>query len=402
MLKILVADDESIIREGLMAMIAAWDQNKEFTLEFAVHGGDALDKIKKEAPAVLITDIRMPVMTGIELLTEIRRQGLDTKVIVLSGYDDFEYVRAMALLGIENYLLKPVNMEELYATLENVLKKIKKECEARKKARMDGNIIRENIINRWIYRTISEDELEDRADFLQLCLEKTYYQPCSIKLLGNDVKQNDRQQLYELYMELTKDTDFCYLAMNYSGDSIMVVCFDEEERGRIQDFIGALLEKAEKELNVKPYLILGEPIEYYWEVAESFRKAMTAGVYLNSLKESREQKKEMNPISPLSERMVNYILQHYDEDLSLKVLARQFGGNAAYIGQTFRKDTGKVFTEYLKEVRIEKAKELLKYGQLPVKEIAEKVGFQTHAYFCTVFRNETGISPAEYRKYFHA
>ena len=94
------------------------------------------------------------------------------------------------------------------------------------------------------------------------------------------------------------------------------------------------------------------------------------------------------------------MLEHYAEDLSLKSLAQHFRGNAAYIGQIFKRDIGRSFSGYLKEIRIEKAKELLKKGNSSAKEISAKVGFQNTTYFCAVFKKETGVSPAEYKKIF--
>ena len=98
--------------------------------------------------------------------------------------------------------------------------------------------------------------------------------------------------------------------------------------------------------------------------------------------------------------MAKYALEHYHEELSLKILAKHFKVNAAYIGQNFRKDTGKSFSDYVREIRIKKAKEMLLGHDNTAKEIGVKVGFLNDAYFSATFKKETGLTPAEYRKEF--
>lgn len=119
-------------------------------------------------------------------------------------------------------------------------------------------------------------------------------------------------------------------------------------------------------------------------------------VHMKAEKENTEN----SNASPFSLKIAQYVLEHYHEDLSLKTLADHFRGNAAYIGQMFKKDMDKSFSEYLKDVRMEKAKNYLVNSTFNVKEIAQRVGFCNTTYFCTVFKNVTGLSPDLYRKEF--
>ena len=138
-------------------------------------------------------------------------------------------------------------------------------------------------------------------------------------------------------------------------------------------------------------------------MAESFRYAITNGVHIDHVKvkggkEGGEEIKEDESTSPFSILLAQYIMEHYQEELSLKSLAVHFKGNAAYIGQVFKRDMHQSFSDYLKDVRIEKAKELLLRSELSTKEVGRRVGFANTTYFCTVFKNETGLSPDRYRK----
>ncbi|WP_438445106.1 response regulator transcription factor [Gorillibacterium sp. sgz5001074] len=119
MLHIVVADDDRTIREGLRAIIESLDRG--YTLDTASGDGQtALEKVLEQNPDVLITDIKMPAMNGIELLAELNRRGIKVKTIVLSGYDDFVYVKDSLKAGAMDYLLKPIHKRELLKQLETI------------------------------------------------------------------------------------------------------------------------------------------------------------------------------------------------------------------------------------------------------------------------------------------
>ncbi|TYQ16291.1 UNVERIFIED_CONTAM: two-component system response regulator YesN [Acetivibrio alkalicellulosi] len=123
MYKVLIADDEPLINKGLKYLIN-W---KEYGLEIvysAKDGMDAFYAIKKYGTDILITDIRMPVLDGLELIRKTQEISPHTRYIVLSGYDDFKYLKESIKLGIDNYILKPVDKGELISTLSSTINKM--------------------------------------------------------------------------------------------------------------------------------------------------------------------------------------------------------------------------------------------------------------------------------------
>ena len=401
MFKLLIVDDEPMICEGLEAYAKRfWKDTMEWVR--TASGGEAAWKsIQEEAPDILITDIRMPHGSGIELLERIRRQELEIKAIVLSGYSDFEYVRDMARLGIENYLLKPVNEDELVSTVNNTLQKIEKEHGLRLQAQLNEDLIRENIINRWLYGSIGESELSDRAEFLGLDMDAEEYLPCCIRLLGRE-EEREASLLFRIYAICREllIREKCYFSRNYNGDVIAVFCAARGECLRqAAAALNRCLDQIRAQTGQKAYVLLGNSVQDYWKVSESFRTAIVNGVHIDRIS-TGEEKDEDGNASPFSLRLAQYVLEHYGEELSLKSLAQHFHGNAAYIGQVFRRDMHKSFSDYLRDVRLEKAKELLVGGNASAKEVGEQVGFSNTTYFSTVFKRETGLSPDRYRKEF--
>ena len=127
-LKVFLVEDESVVREGLRDNIP-WQQ---FGYQFVGEAGDgemALPLIRKTRPDVLITDIKMPFMDGLTLSHIVGQEFPEMKIIIISGYDDFEYARQAIREGVEQYLLKPITRRTLQKALTEVKEKIESEQE---------------------------------------------------------------------------------------------------------------------------------------------------------------------------------------------------------------------------------------------------------------------------------
>ncbi|MFD3261266.1 response regulator [Paenibacillus lentus] len=125
MLKTLIVEDEPRMREGLKKIIS-WEQHGFRLCGDAENGRQALQMILQEKPSLVITDIRLPGATGLELMQEVTPK-LDTCFIVISGYDDFDYVKTALVCGAVDYILKPIEEEQLIVALQRVKKRLSKE-----------------------------------------------------------------------------------------------------------------------------------------------------------------------------------------------------------------------------------------------------------------------------------
>ncbi|MBT2291050.1 response regulator transcription factor [Paenibacillus albidus] len=116
MIKVLIVDDEPKLREGLRALIP-WEELGYTVVATAANGLQALEKYHTCHPELIVADIRMPGMDGLELIAELREQGSNCHVLILSGYADFEYAKRAIAHRIDGYLLKPVDEEEMVSYL---------------------------------------------------------------------------------------------------------------------------------------------------------------------------------------------------------------------------------------------------------------------------------------------
>lgn len=108
----MIVDDEPLIRRGLRETIE-WDNLGLEVAGEACNGIEALDIIEKINPQIIITDVKMPIMDGIELIKKINELNIKVKVIILSGYNEYEYLKEAIKYNVESYLLKPIDQNEL-------------------------------------------------------------------------------------------------------------------------------------------------------------------------------------------------------------------------------------------------------------------------------------------------
>ncbi|MCD8083765.1 MAG: response regulator [Clostridiales bacterium] len=129
--RLILVDDEEEIREGIIRKIP-WEKLGFAVVGDAENGQDALELIEQQEPDVLMTDIRMPYMDGLELTKRIHQKYPSMKVLIFSGYDDFEYAKQAISLGVAEYILKPVNVEELSQILTRVKESLDEEIRQRR------------------------------------------------------------------------------------------------------------------------------------------------------------------------------------------------------------------------------------------------------------------------------
>ena len=126
MYKLLIADDEQWIRQGLCEVID-WKAYSISQVWEAEDGGNALDIVRKILPDIIITDIRMPDISGLEFSNIVKQEYPQIKIILISGYQDFNYAKEAITLGVYNYILKPLNENEIIKTIQKCISDLENE-----------------------------------------------------------------------------------------------------------------------------------------------------------------------------------------------------------------------------------------------------------------------------------
>ena len=137
--RIILVDDEEEVRKGIIRKID-WSSLGFEVVGDAENGAEALERIEQLEPEVVMTDIRMPFMDGLTLTEKIRQKYPSMKVLIFSGFDDFEYAQQAIKLNVTEYILKPVNVEEL----SEILRRVKQNLDEEISQRRDAAILRES------------------------------------------------------------------------------------------------------------------------------------------------------------------------------------------------------------------------------------------------------------------
>lgn len=279
MYKVLLVDDEPIILDGMRILIN-WE---ELGLEVAgaVNSGtEAIEFFDNNVVDILITDMKMPDVNGLQLINAVKRKHSDVKVIILSGYDDFEYVKEAAKLGIENYLLKPVNDEELLSTLLLITKKLENEAICLQRQRQDSTIIRDNILLRWVTNTIGANELESRGDVLGLITKGTNFVSSIVHCAGR--RECDGNQYPERYQPII--TSVCasivgrnaYVFRNLDGDIVLLFHFDgiDSDYSAMLASLNDIIKEISRQVGQSVFILVGSMQTSYENAYLSYMDAL--------------------------------------------------------------------------------------------------------------------------------
>lgn len=276
MYKVLLADDEHLDLEGMRTFIP-WSELGMEVVGAVSNGFSACELLERQAVDILVTDVNMPNMSGLELARRAMDRKPDVRVVFVSGHQDFHYVKQALSLKACSYVLKPMDDDELVASLR------------------------------------------------QITLELEY--------------EAHRKRTEEQYLKMMQALE----AQEGRGDKA------EDIRGR-QD----------------------EPV------------AMQSG--------------DMPGCSRLVREIVATMQSRLHENLTLKNIAQQFAFSPNYLGHLFKEETGQGFSEMLTELRMNRARELLKDPKVKIYEVAGQVGYRYMPYFSRQFKETFGMTPMEFRK----
>lgn len=408
MYSILIVDDETIISEGLKEVI------KESSLPFkeirtASSAAEALKMFEKNPFDVLLMDISMPQMNGLELAGEMKKIWPYTEVIFLTGFQDFEYARAALRLHSFDYLLKPMPDEELLGRLEAVV------------AELDGR-----WKNRFVYDSdsvaASEQKNRETSEILRIQMKQKQADFGRLKSSGFPFDREQRLRiilfayqtdqirvradvLHDWITEVLQKITYGYVC-GFSAEDGYSVFLVQKAADSEEVFSGVYkaLEEMQSyfytKLDLKMTILVSHRTvwEHWIELAGRMLKRAKSLCQYGALYTYEEEENEQETDGNLlMYKIRDYIVQNPGEDLSLGRLAQMFHINPSYLSRSFHQTIQKPLSLYTTQVRVEEAKRLLRESNDRIYEIAQKVGFETQGYFTKVFSKSEGKTPKEYR-----
>jgi two-component system response regulator YesN len=518
--KVFFVEDEVITREGIRDNVDWLTNGFEFCGE-ATDGEMALPLLRTTQPDVLITDIKMPFMDGLQLSKIVRERMPWVKIIILSGHDEFEYAQKAIHLGVTDYLLKPVTVQKL----QNVLQKLKTQLDQEQQEQHNLETLQaqasenraalgERLLFKLIIGAVSPVEAIEKGQSLGINLSARHYLVMILKVELVDRTEkydyDEFQQFQGVITEIAENNPDVFLLKRDWSETIIIMKggtpeYLEEERDLLledirqailktpyqlvvgigamkkritdicQSYVEALEtlqnsgEVSENELSqfieqdellkveksaienylrfgvkddfdifynaylqplgeaalksnlIKNYIFvdlilavanlvhdMGGEIEKIIPELNSIETVMT---YVKSNEQLREQvykilsstlvfrdSQSNNQYRNLIHQAKQYLECNYmNSDLSLNEVAAHVNLSASHFSAVFSQEADQTFKEYLTELRINRARELLRMTKLRSAEIAYQVGYNDPHYFSSVFKKKTGFSPIEFR-----
>ncbi|MDG5854590.1 response regulator transcription factor [Clostridium beijerinckii] len=438
MMKILIADDEKYDRETVKHIIKE-NFLGELEIYEAKNGREAIELSESIRPDIVIIDIKMPGIDGIQALKEMTATLPNLYSIILTAYDYFDFALEAVKINVKEYLLKPFTKEEIIEKIAVGIKWVKKEQEKRKSEIKDKEKIYTllPVLENQLSDLIINDKLKgvDYGMYLQ-CLDMSFMNSYAMvisikdKYAYKDISRSERDQIRIKIGEYVKE----YINRRYKciGNYVFyeeLTYFIQIDNEETEDFKSLEIDLAfnlrreiKKRFNISIRAGLGEIFDSVEQIVESYRQAMKCLVYNSdnvniiyiddiegklmndsfSVGISGDTKlgknKNSNKIKmKLFESVKQFIRENIETELELEKLASNFGLSVYYFSRTFKEVTGINFSEYVNKCRIDVAKELLSTGEMNVKEVCYKVGYNDPNYFSKVFKKYEGVSPANFK-----
>ena len=392
--KILIADDESIIREGIRTAVPWEELNIEVVAE-AEDGEEALELALQHQVDIILVDLNMPIMNGLTLMKHIREQHPSCRIVIITGHDEFDYAQQAIRLEVDDYILKPVNPQQLTKILERIVKDLTQEIHEEKYLNVASrqivknlSILRERFCLEWMEGSLSEDEIAEQLEFLQLPNQI----PEMIGVLRWFEKDAGKPFISEKDRQL-------YL---YAIENITAEILEAWKHVLFRDHFGVIIILVWGKIAGETLDLLSKSILHYLKIT-IFTAFEPIEGGLNSLSlaynVARTHVYKMTQLSPMVRRGRQYVQEHYsNSELSLDDVAEALQVSPVYLSRQFKEELGTSFIYVLTEIRIKKAIELLDSTERTMNEIAELVGFDNQHYFSTSFKKTVGISPNQYRR----
>lgn len=295
--RIILVDDEEEVRKSIIKKIR-WEEAGFEVVGDAENGQDALEKLEVLEPDVVLTDIRMPYMDGLTLTEKIHQKYPSMKVVIFSGYDDFEYAQRAIKLNVTEYILKPVNVAELTAILKKIKSNLDEEIELRRNVsrlresyRNSLPIIREHFLNDLVRGGLEEETiLKNLVEYDIDIMNADRWVVAAIHVEKEDIGKGQALSLHkeqelipisvrQLVEEKLKE--YCRFSISSVASELVVIIALEEEATKtgLIDLLGDICKESRRILEVSITIGIGRSSGRLTDINISYKSAMNAVGY---------------------------------------------------------------------------------------------------------------------------
>lgn len=341
MYKVYIVEDEHLEREALKTILNKQAPDVD-VVGSAASGMAALEGIKETDPDIILMDINIPEINGIEVLRKVKQADPNKKVILITAFNEFDFAHQAIKAKVDDFLLKPIRPEQLLEAIRQAIGSLK----ANEKSMFNEKM------NEVLFAVVQKKYSDTRralTEYIDLLYEHYSYDLLSI--------EHEIDHFMEELNTIARDT--------YHYDAMPSL-----RGGSGQHFVNNY--KTPYDLKIEIMKVIDKIFDHMLENNENRKNTI--------------------------EDILNYIDRNCAKDISLDQVGEYANMSSYYLSKIFKKETGVNFVTYLTERKIEIAKDMLINTDVPIINIALDLSYHEPNYFSKVFKKSTGMTPTEYRK----
>lgn len=443
MYRVLVVDDEKLERDGIRFLLSM--EEGEWEIYEAANGKLALNELRKHPVDLMLTDIKMPHMDGLELSKKAREEYPDLEIIIFSGYGDFAFAQEAIRYGVTDYVLKPVDPDRFHDTIQKIQKEIASRKNKEQQSIKEKSFLQQYFLLGYIYSG-DQERLKEAEGIVDFSVWEQWH--CAI-LIESDESFFDSAS-DEVPLEIQEELRRSFFYLNLNGRQSLLLFKDVYcDYTLVAKNVYSILKRLHP---VRFHLAVSRRFDGYRElpgIMEQLEQQMEEKFYHPDIhvytseeeeeKNTGEEEQDSRLMEKISEDIsrkdVKQLWSHFrslaskyqsntqfsamyvkfvfsnvirelfqenrfagEHRLDLETLAEKVYLSSGYLSFIFKKETGMNLNRFIRVFRMEKAKELLRTTNMKVAMVSEQVGFANSSYFCRSFREYYGSSPESYRK----
>ena len=399
--QILIVDDEPHVVDAIRGIL---EQEPEVDLEIhtAFRGQQALKLCQQYPISLLITDIRMPDMSGLELARQVRQLTPDCNVILLTAYSDFTYAYEGIQLHASDYILKTEDKQIIRSRIFKILGTMEQELRHRSwlESARESNPISDRLCKKLLMpqRSSQQEEAFTLLGFretgfpLLLIAAKT---PSHIPIQA-DILQKSLMRCLS-----GRITHLCASTISENVCSL-VLSLDPKGHAITGTWLMVTMEQIQAlytaTTQAECAILYSYPIDNLDQLSGKYQIAaryLEAERFDACVKVISDVKKE-SPLVTIH-FVKRYVKEHLNQDLSLSQISVVTGYNPTYLSRLFKEQTGETLNRYISRKRMEYIAQLMRDPRISMQQIMDAAGFATRSYFNQFVKKETGLTPKQYR-----
>lgn len=357
MWKVMIADDEPFIREGIEQLIP-WKELGCRLVYCASNGRELIEHMEQELPDIVIVDIKMPVLGGLDVAKYIQDNRLDIHVIILTAYADFQYAHQAIRYNASDYIVKSSALEEIPKAIERITEKLQDSRLAGFRMILLQGTAEEEMLSKMTGAAFGEFEWKK----IEANQGQNYVIITGNKLSEEEAIESACKKIQGLYRN--------FLQKNMAV-GISQIFYDSRHVDEYMDKMKRF---------VREQMLKNGP-DIFWQEKENGMGGSQPGA---------------NDMDELIKRVNDYLEDNFCNRVSLDDIAAAVHTNRSYLSRVYKQKTGLNLFDTINMKRLLLAKKLIGENEKKMYEIAVQVGFEDTAYFSKVFKKFEGISPKEY------